>query len=130
MSSTRWLTTKQAVYHKLRYLVQAGCIFVGHGLQKDFRIINMFVPMAQVCDTVQLWRLPGQRLVSLKFLAAHLLKLQIQQGEHDSVEDAFAALKLYRLFEELKASGQSSRAIQQVYDFGYRSGWRTEALEE
>ena len=34
------LTPSKVVYKKLRYLVDRGCIFIGHGLPKDFRIIS------------------------------------------------------------------------------------------
>jgi PAB-dependent poly(A)-specific ribonuclease subunit 2 len=36
------LTPLKLVYKKLRVLVDRGCIFIGHGLSKDFRIISMF----------------------------------------------------------------------------------------
>ena len=39
--------TLKAVYLKLRQLVDAGAIFVGHGLQTDFEIINLVVPPDQ-----------------------------------------------------------------------------------
>ena len=35
------LTPLKVVYKKLRLLVDSGCIFIGHGLSKDFRIISM-----------------------------------------------------------------------------------------
>jgi hypothetical protein len=35
------LTPLKLVYKKLRVLVDRGCIFIGHGLSKDFRIISM-----------------------------------------------------------------------------------------
>lgn len=34
------LTPLKLVYKKLRLLVDSGCIFIGHGLSKDFRIIS------------------------------------------------------------------------------------------
>lgn len=35
------LAPLKLVYKKLRLLVDRGCIFIGHGLSKDFRIISM-----------------------------------------------------------------------------------------
>ena len=35
------LTPLKLVYKKLRVLVDRGCVFIGHGLSKDFRIISM-----------------------------------------------------------------------------------------
>jgi hypothetical protein len=38
----------RSAYLKLRYYLDAGCIFVGHGLQKDFETANIFVPPENV----------------------------------------------------------------------------------
>ncbi|PHJ22699.1 exonuclease [Cystoisospora suis] len=123
-SSPFWLSTKKAIHQKLRYLVDVGCVFVGHGLSQDFRIINLFVPSSQVVDTVELFRLPGRRLLSLRFLAFHLLHLNIQQTTHDSIQDARSALLLYRKYQELSRRGMVQQCIQHLYDVGYATNWR------
>ena len=45
--SRRHLTTLKRAYLKLRYLVDAGCVLVGHGLKTDLRMLNIAVPAAQ-----------------------------------------------------------------------------------
>ncbi len=42
------LITLRQAYLKLRFLVDRGSIFVGHGLKQDFRMLNIVVPANQV----------------------------------------------------------------------------------
>ena len=47
-TSTHHLIPLKRAYAKLRYLIDKGYTFVGHGLSNDFRIINVYVPANQV----------------------------------------------------------------------------------
>lgn len=130
----------------IRYYIDAGCVFVGHGLIKDFETANIYVPSDQVIimlslfflrkfiysdeckirDTVELWRLPNQRKISLRFLAAYLLKAEIQDELHDSIEDAKTAYALYLLYErtltEVGAEG-IREILRGLYKFGNQCNW-------
>ncbi len=70
--SNRYLIPLKSAYLKLRMLVDRGCIFIGHGLQKDFRIINLYVPPEQVVDTVDLFHRHKQVLYIYKFHQMYL----------------------------------------------------------
>ncbi|CAG8616504.1 10808_t:CDS:10, partial [Acaulospora morrowiae] len=93
-------------YKKLRLLLDLGCIFVGHGLKKDFRIINILVPSNQVIDTVDIFHIKNRaRKISLRFLAWYLLRQDIQTDTHDSIEDARTALAIYKKYLQFKSEG-------------------------
>ena len=119
------LVQNRTAIMKLRYFVDAGCIFVGHGLQKDFETANLFVPPDQIKDTVELWRLPDKRKISLKFLAAYILGADIQDEVHDSIEDAKTALALYEHYVKLREEGEEKlqAKIQALYALGSQNNW-------
>ena len=117
------LYRRVVVCMKLRHLVDRGCVLVGHSLQSDFRVLNIAVPPDQVIDTAQLFSRPGERKISLRFLCSYLLDHVIQDDNHDSVEDARAALRLYRLYQKLKAEGTLRETLGRVYDHGRKTEW-------
>ncbi|KAH8072717.1 poly(A)-specific ribonuclease [Aureococcus anophagefferens] len=117
------LYRRAVVCMKLRRLVDAGCVLVGHSLQSDFRVMNVAVPPDQVIDTAQLFSRPGERKISLRFLCSYLLDHVIQDDNHDSVENARAALRLYRLYQKLKAEGTLRETLGRVYDHGRKTEW-------
>lgn len=115
----------KVAYKKLWLLLNLGCIFVGHGLIKDFRTINIHVPKAQVVDTVELFHIAAlKRKLSLRFLAWLLLKEDIQTDMHDSIEDARTALKLWRKWEEFTEAGVLEETLQWVYNRGREMGFK------
>ena len=89
-------------------------------------MINVVIPQSQVHDTVDLFYLPGARRISLRFLAWHLLSLQMAnrlQGTHDSTEDARTALAIYNKYVELKEQGAVEETIEQLNDIGRETRW-------
>ena len=75
---------------------------------------------------VDLFYMPGSRRISLRFLAYHLLGLQMSNrihDTHDSIEDARTALALYEHYLELQAADGVDEAIQQLYDIGRETSW-------
>lgn len=90
------------VRDQVRALI-AGRIVVGHAVWNDFEILKLSHPSQLVRDSAlfaQLrppWR--TDRLPSLRMLASHWLKADMHYGQHDSVEDATVALKLYKLHQ-------------------------------
>lgn len=113
-TTTHTLVKLKTVYLKLLWLVERGCVFVGHGLSKDFRILNIHVPARQIQDTVDLFHLPRSRKISLRFLASYLLDLEIQAETHDSIEDAQTAIAVYRKYQEMTAKGTFDDELQKV----------------
>ncbi|KAJ8093092.1 poly(A)-specific ribonuclease [Marasmius tenuissimus] len=129
LQSPYTLTPLKVVYKKLRLLVDRGCIFIGHGLSKDFRIINIFVPPEQVIDTVDLYFLKArQRRLSLRFLVWFILDEHIQTETHDSIEDARSALNLYQAYHEFEEQGIFDQKLDELYKEGRQYNFKPPPL--
>lgn len=83
-------------------------VVVGHALHNDFKVLGFSHPRHMIRDTLssralrQRCSLPSKIGASLKTLTRRLLNRNIQVGKegHCSVEDAQAALDLYKLVED------------------------------
>jgi hypothetical protein len=127
-TSSHHLVSLKSAYLKLRWLVDTGVVFVGHGLSKDFRMINMHVPENQIVDTVHLFYLPGQRYVGLRFLIRYFFGadegIQDASRGHDSIEDAWGALRLYNKYRELVQEKELELTLNKLYEDGHKCGWK------
>lgn len=73
-----------------------GRIVVGHAVHNDFSVLKINHPQDKIRDTQNYFKFLFQgKTPSLKKLSESVLGLKIQKGEHDSVQDAQATMKLY-----------------------------------
>ena len=84
-----------------------------------FEIDTNYLP-----DPVEIFHQPGMRYVSLRFLSNYVLKRDMQQDVHDSVEDAMAAFELYEQALQWKAEGIFEKKLQEIYAFGMKTEWK------
>lgn len=92
-------TTLREVQEKIRKLLPANAVLVGHSLNND--LIALKLIHQHVIDTSLLYRREFGQKFKLKVLAEAVLKRQIQTEEkkgHDPTEDAVAALNLAQYF--------------------------------
>ncbi|XP_072026600.1 uncharacterized protein [Amphiura filiformis] len=77
-----------------------GRILVGHALQNDMKVLFLDHPKRMVRDTFRyepFRQMFKSRRPGLKGLVEKILNVDFQKGEHNSVEDAQAVMKLYML---------------------------------
>ncbi|KAG8891148.1 3'-5' exonuclease, partial [Tulasnella sp. 403] len=74
-------------------------ILVGHALQHDLKVLKLSHPHYMCRDTSRYSGATGPT-PALKSLVQKELGIHIQDGEHDSITDARAAMALYRLRKE------------------------------
>jgi PAB-dependent poly(A)-specific ribonuclease subunit 2 len=125
------LVSLKVAYKKLWILLNLGCRFLGHGLKQDFRVTNIFVPKAQVIDTIDFFFVKARlRKLSLAFLAWYLLREDIQLETHDSIEDARTALKLYKKYLEFSDAGIIETILQDIYRTGRDMNFKPPAAKK
>ncbi len=107
------LFTLRQVQDLLSPLIQ-NKIVIGHSLRNDFKALMLSTSRKLYRDTSfypPFRTLAEGKSPSLKLLAAHVLGVQIQEGVHDSVEDARIAMLLYRAVKK----DWESRKFQQSF---------------
>ena len=80
---------------------------------------------------VILWWGDDDAIVALKNVCMAAVSVsvgkRVQEGCHDSIEDARTALFLYRRYEELKNSGQLQDTLVNLYEAGREMQWKVPA---
>ncbi|CAG5907505.1 unnamed protein product [Menidia menidia] len=80
-----------------------GRVVVGHAIHNDLKILLLDHPKKQIRDTQKykpFKRIVGSGRPSLKVLCREILNVKVQQGEHSSVQDAQATMRLYTLVKK------------------------------
>jgi RNA exonuclease 4 len=78
-------------------------VLVGHGIKNDLDVLMIGHPKKDIRDTSKFSgfrKYSSGRTPSLKRLAKEVLGVEIQNGEHSSVEDARATMLLFRRFKQ------------------------------
>lgn len=73
-------------------------VVVGHALRHDWAVLGFTHPERDTRDTARLreYKKLAGGTPKLSLLASELLGIEIQKGEHSSLEDARAAMLLFR----------------------------------
>lgn len=78
-----------------------GRILVGHALHNDLKVLFLSHPRKDIRDTAEYQPfLREGRKRALRDLAAEILSVKIQQKEHCSIEDARAAMLIYKKYKK------------------------------
>lgn len=76
---------------------------IGHGLRNDLNVLQFGHHLKLIRDTSMykpFREISDGKTPSLRKLAQHFLGESIQEGEHNSIQDAAAAMKLYKKFRQ------------------------------
>lgn len=104
-------------------------ILIGHALQFDLKVLKLRHPSDLIRDSSKhiplraLAGFPRNSTPSLKRLTRQLLKWDIQVNEHSSVEDARAAMLLYRKCEAQWEKDVKGKGGQSYLEDAYWPNW-------
>jgi len=99
-----------------------GRILVAHSMTADLQALMLDHPPHLIRDTAFHPTLCPVRPRSLKTLVKEILGVCIQEGEHDSVEDARAVLSIYKSVQkEWELSFSSSRYVLPAYSYPHQA---------
>ncbi|CAH8852703.1 unnamed protein product [Trichobilharzia szidati] len=89
-------------------------VLIGHSILKDLHVLRLSHPRRFIRDTSR-YRpfrdLFSGRIPSLKALTQKVLGVTVQDGEHDSVEDARATMRLYTSVKRVWESSKKNRTV-------------------
>lgn len=102
-------------------------IVVGHAIHNDFSALKLSHPVDKTRDTSHYY---GRhyflgKTPSLKKLSQSLLGITIQKGEHDSVQDAQATMKLY-----VKVREKWNEGVQKNIQSGKHKKQKTKPMKK
>lgn len=94
-----------------------GKILVGHAVYNDLIVLGIRHPRQNVRDTTRFKKFYsiGSGTPSLKKLTSHFLKVDIQCGEHNSIQDAQAAMQLYMMYRKEWETDLKKRRHQHIH---------------
>ncbi|KER21960.1 hypothetical protein T265_09832 [Opisthorchis viverrini] len=134
----------RAVHREVAKLCK-GRILVGHSIRNDLKVLMLSHPRRHIRDTSRyrpFRALFSGRTPSLRALTEKVLGVQVQVGEHDSVEDARAAMRLYtsvkRMWESKRKgplpvvtdSAELNKSQKELHSHSEMVAKRTEILSE
>lgn len=87
-------------------------------------MVNLYVPPAQIIDTVEIFHKDRMRYISLRFLANCLLGQDMQQDTHDSIEDADMAYHIFCKALTYIQNGTFDKVLNGIYEYGQKTDWK------
>ena len=92
----------KVVQQEVSYLLK-GRVLVGHSIKNDLKVLFLTHPKKMIRDTSVYKPFRSAfngKTPSLKNLSARMIGVSVQEGEHSSVQDAQATMRLYTMFKK------------------------------